>query len=450
LSFTAIVVAALLLADPGEVKLEPEVGPELAVDPIVIGPALASTSSAAATWARWTSHLALTFDPPAARDAAPIEAPMLRLGSTLALGLDWSAGDGFELALETRLRHRLDIARDGAIGSAAAANDFAPEVRRALVRWQVSSGPSLALGMDVTRWGRTLARPFDVVSPVDWRDGPLPPEGGERVPTFGLTLRQTLGQGELLALWTPFHVAAQTPGARATAPTQDLWHSSELALRVTQRLGDLDLGLGWMLRFDRPPPLPEALSAASARPERQHVLGLEFALPTGPLRWAAEAALFLDQRHYYAPAEAATESPSSARPTLRWALDVAIEPAIFLELTFGLEGAHVPGAEPTPSAYEGPDDFWLRARLALLLAYDGVLRLDVDTRIGLLRDDWWVTPVLALRASAALDLGLGLALLGGDGLDLGLASNGRRGRYGGLGALYGRADQLWLRATFTF
>jgi len=40
--------------------------------------------------------------------------------------------------------------------------------------------------------------------------------------------------------------------------------------------------------------------------------------------------------------------------------------------------------------------------------------------------------------------------LGGDGLDLGLASNGRRGRYGGLGALYGRADQLWLRATFTF
>jgi len=128
-----------------------------------------------------------------------------------------------------------------------------------------------------------------------------------------------------------------------------------------------------------------------------------------------------------------------AHPVVRWALDVAIEPAVFFELTLGLEGSHAAGASrDVRTVYEGPDDLWLRGRAALLMAYDGVLRLDVDTRIALLRDDWWVTPALTLRASPAVNLALGMSLFGGNPLDL------------GLGALYDRADQVWLRATWTF
>jgi len=412
---------------------EPTSEPDLADEPLVIGPAVAAAPPPIALWARWTSHLAVGLAP-----SDPFDERALRLGSTLALGLDWTAGDGFEVALETRLRHHLDVLDDSTVSG-----DFAPEVRRALVRWQPRCGPTLVLGMDVVRWGRTLARPFDVVSPLDWRDGPLQPEGGERVPTFGVSLMQPLGQGEAMVLWTPFFFGSLGP-AVANSPIQDGWQSSELAVRVTQRLGDLDIAAGWVWRFDRP--LPATSTDAAA--ERQHVLGLELALSTGPVRWAAEAAFILDQRHYLGAEQVA------ARPTIRWAFDAAIEPAIFLELTVGLEGAHVLGAAAERTDFEGPDDLSLRARMALLLAYDGVLRLDVDARVGVLRDDWWVTPAFTLRASSSLSLGLGLSAFGGssggDPLDLGLASSGSPRRYGGLGALYDRADQLWLRAVWTF
>lgn len=457
MSFATCALLALFAADPGEARDAPDDAPLEAPAPgpsepaeapgppsaplpadsedlIIIGPEVEPTPSAATIWARWTSHLALAVEPAEATDPAALfvadigEAALLRLGSTLALGLDWTAGDGFELAFEARLRHRLAARHDGQVGG-----EFVPAVRRALVRWQPRCGPALTLGMDVVRWGRTLARPFDVASPLDWRDGPLPPEGGERVPSFGVSLRQPLGEGEALVLWTPFYAAAEGPGgAQVKAPTQDLVHSSELALRLTQRWGIVDVGLGWMLRFDRPPALPVS-ATPTGPPPRQHVLGLELALGTGPLRWAAEAALFLDQRRF----AGADLAQLVTGPIVRWALDVAIEPAVFFELTLGLEGAHAPGAA-THTAYEGPDDLWLRARAALLLAWDGVLRLDVDARTGLLRDDWWVTPALTLRASSAVNLGLGLSFFGGNPLDL------------GLGALYDRADQLWLRATWTF
>ena len=433
LRLEACALLALFAAEPAFANDDPTRDSD---DLLIIGPAVESTSSAAAVWALWTSHLALGLTPTdgtSSEDFAAGSIPgtsSVHLASTLALGLDWTAGDDFELALETRLRHRLAVGRDGSV-----AGDFAPEVRRALARWQVPCGPALTLGMDVVRWGRTLARPFDVASPLDWRDGPLPPDGGERVPSFGLTARQPLGQGEAFLLWTPFFFSARVPGAaRVSAPTQDVWHSSELALRLTQRFGELDLGLGWMLRFDRPPALPDSMLEAASEPRRQHVLGLELALRTGPLRWAAEGALFLDQRLYLG----ANPPDAETHPVVRWALDVAIEPAVFFELTLGLEGSHAARAsEIADAAYEGPDALWLRARTALLMAYDGVLRLDVDARIGLTQDDWWVTPALTLRASTAVNLALGMSLFGGNPLDL------------GLGALYDRADQIWLRATWT-
>ncbi len=401
----ALVVAALLSAEP-----EIELGPAIEVGPT---PEVASPVAVALTWSQ---HL--VYVPDAARDEHD-----LRLGTTLSFGLDWTPGDCWEVALQARVRHHLDV-RLATSERDPIGGDLSPEIRRALIRWQGATR-SLTLGIDVTRWGKTLARPFDLYNPDDWRDGPLGPEGGERVPTFALTLRQTLGEGELLLSWTPFYFAARSTRPDGPAPEQNIIDSSDLAARITQRLGPLDLALGWMWRLPRY--FPGLVSRTTDG--RQHVVGLELALTTGPLRWLAEGAFVLD---------APVLSPATTRsaPLTRWAFDIAIEPARFVELTLGLEGAHTLDAATTPTYYEGPDDLWLRSRLGLMLAFDGVLRLDLESRIGLLRDDWWLVPMLSLRASDALTLALGAAVYGGSAVDL------------GLGAVYDDRDEVWLRATY--
>lgn len=402
-----LVVAALLAAEP-----EPtiDIGPA-----VEIGPA-SDERSPLAVAITWSQHLAYV-------PAAAVDAHDLRLGTTLSLGLDWTPGGCWEVAMLARVRHHLDLRFDtqdrDPIGG-----DLAPEVRRALIRWQGATR-SLTLGIDVIRWGKTLARPFDLHAPEDWRDGPLGPEGGERVPTFALTLRQTLADGELLLSWTPFYFAARPTDPAAPPREQDVVATSDLAARFTQRLGPLDLALGWMWRLPRYAP---GLVTRPSPDARQHVVGLELALTTGPLRWLAEGALVLD-----APLLSPTTSLSA--PMARWAFDLQIEPARFFELTLGLEGAHTLNHEPR-TYYEGPNDVWLRSRLGVMLAFDGVLRFDLESRTGLLRADGWLVPMLSLRASDALTLAIGAALYHGSAVDL------------GLGAVYDEHDEVWLRATY--
>lgn len=409
-------VGAAVAAAPGEVGGEP--GPTVEVaepdEAIDIGPPIGGTTGALPIRIAWVEHGRWHWGSDTARAV---------LGSTLTLGLEGVVG-GWEAVLEGRVRHRLFVSPEG-----VASGELAPELRRASLRGPVSAGGlELGVGWEVVRWGRTQARPFDVVSPQDLRDGPLGPEGGERAPVLSLSARQPLGDGALALLVLPFFVAAQGTQAEAS-PAQDVVHSSELASRFTQRVGAFDLGLGWAWRFDRAPLLP-GLERALPTPERQHVLGAELAWGRGALRLLGEAALFIDQRLFH------RDLVSERRAVVRWGLDAGLAPAVFLELVLGLEGAHAPGATAR-TLYEGPDDLWLRARVGLMLAFDGVLRLDGEARVGLLRADWYTTAWLTWRVSSAASLGLGLTLLGGQGVD------------GGLGALYDRSDHAWLRFAWT-
>lgn len=384
-------------------------------EPIEIGPPIDEAAPRGVELgARWTSHLRV------ATSDEPLEAIRARLGSTLALALSWSPEPRWHLALATRVRHRVDLASDPTRFDPGAE----AELRRALVRWQLACR-ELTLGLDELRWGRTLSRPTDLVSPLDWREGPLLPEGGERLPVVLVALRQPLGAGALDLAWIP--LAAENrfaPASHTPTPAADLGASGELALRLTQRVHALDLALGWRWGLDRAPALPA--EARPSRSPRHHALGLELAGPLGPMRWAAESALLVRHRLFdHALAERHDE-------LVRWALQLAWTPAIFLDLVVELEGAHALAAA-APTWHEGPDDLWLRSRLGLMLAFDGVLRLDAESRVGLRRDDWWVRIALAVRASEIVELGLGLTLFGGAPLDL------------GLGALYDDADHVWLR-----
>jgi len=410
--------------------------------------------------ARWSEHLAAPLDP---------ASQPLTLSTTLDLGLDWEPAPDWTVTVAGRLRHRVAYAPRTAGGASAGsalageatalAGGLYPEVRRAVIRWR--PGPELQLGLDCVRLGRSqLARPLDRLNPIDWRAGPLGPEGGDRLPVPVVAFRNPLGAGELLIAWVPLFIAPHVPiGARAdprlaltprspllTAGSlpggplsevsdladlldsaRDIVRSSELALRWTQRLGSLDLALTWLYQRDRVPDLADPSARA-----RQHVLGLDLALPLGPLRTVGELAIIVDQRVW----AASPGLPSSRHPTLHATLEGAISPAIFLDLTVGLE-AIIDLAGPTSPRYlfGGPRDLWVTARLNLLLAFDGVLRLDAETRLGLSRDDLVGTLALTARARPDLELTLGLALFGGNPMD------------GGLGGLYESLDSLWLRAT---
>lgn len=420
-ALAALWVGAAVAAAPGEVGGEPrptvEVDePDDAPDDVIdIGPPIEGTTGALPIRIAWVEHGRWHWGSAEARAV---------LGSTLTLGLEGVVGGGWEAALEGRVRHRLFVSAQG-----VASGELAPELRRANLRGTVSSGGlELGVGWEVVRWGRTQARPFDVVSPQDVRDGPLGPEGGERAPVLSLSARQPLGDGALALLVMPFYVAAQGTQVEAS-PAQDVVHSGELASRFTQRVGAFDLGLGWAWRFDRAPFLP-GVDRALPPPARQHVLGAELAWGHGALRVLAEAAVFVDQRLFH------RDLASERRAVVRWGLDAGLAPAVFLDVALGLEGAHAPGAA-VRTLYEGPDDLWLRARVGLMLAFDGVLRLDGEARVGLLRDDSYTTAWLTWRMSSAASLGLGLTLLGGQEVD------------GGLGALYDGTDHAWLRFAWT-
>lgn len=442
---------ALALAEPlgpldGAAPVEDE--------PIELGPPIASgATSSTRPFARWSEHLVAPLHP----TTSPWS-----VSSTLTLGLAWDREPDWSIAVEGRLRHRVAAALaslDLPPGAAdPIAGRFTPELRRAVIRWR--PGPELAVGLDRLRLGRSqLARPLDRLNPSDWREGLLGPEGGERRPVPLVSVRNPLGRGELLLAWVPFFVplrlpmspahrsslelapisplldAVSGPGALlaegddlgALGPNADL-RDSELALRWTQRLGDLDLALTWLYQRDRLPNL-----AAPTQRAHQHVLGLDLAVPIGPVRAVAEAAVILAQRNWLA----SPGLPTARHPMVHATLEAAVSPAIFLDLTVGLEALvtlDAPGS--TGFVFGGPRDLWLTARMNLLLAFDGILRLDAETRLALTRDDQLTSLVFGARLATDLELSLGLALFGGNPMD------------GGLGGLYESRDSLWLRAVF--
>lgn len=422
---------------PGEppAPTGPTLGPTLAP---TLGPPLAPPSPVR-LYGRWIEHLGwrLDEDAPSPLEVHPVPGAvdplpaygLGRVASQLSLGLDWSAGEHWEGAFEVRVHHAVELADDdGATWRA--------DIVRAAARWRPNVGRELSLGYDAFRWGHTLSRPFDVMNPLELRDGPLPPEGGERRSIFALAWRESVGDGEILALWSPLVERARLPGPRLQDDPEVT--IGEAAVRGSQRFGPFDLALGWAWRFDRRreiPGVPAATGGDSIAldvPRRQHLLGAELAWRAGDWRVLGELALFLDQ-HLWAVADLA---PVTA-PLARWELDLGWTPAPFFELTVGLEGAHTLRAAPA-TWLEGPGDLWLRARLSLMLAYDGVVRLDGETRVGLRRDDHWLSLALVVRATKALELALGWQRFDGDPLD------------GGLGALYDGADEAWMRTSLGF
>ena len=420
---------ALAIGAPGDAP-DPDDGP-------LIGPPLAPLSPVR-LYGRWIEYGGWRFDgdapalletPAGAVDPRPLWGDA-RIASQLALGLDWSAGEHWEGTFEVRVHHALEL------GDEQPDPTWRVDVQRAAARWRPAPGREIALGYDMFRWGRTLSRPFDVMNPIDHRDGLLPPEGGGRRAIFALAWREVVGDGDVLALWSPLVERARLPG-----PTlEDDPHLTigEAALRWSQRFGEVDVALGWAWRFDRRREIPgvPTVSGGDAEvrdePRRQHVLGIELGWGACDWRILGELALFLDQ-HLWTVAEL---TPVAA-PLGRWELDIGWAPAVFFDLIIGLEGAHLLRAGRA-TWLEGPGDLWLRARLSLMLAFDGVVRLDGEARVGLARDDHWMSLALAARVTRTLEIALGLQRFGGDPLD------------GGLAALYDRADELWLRTSFSF
>jgi hypothetical protein len=84
----------------------------------------------------------------------------------------------------------------------------------------------------------------------------------------------------------------------------------------------------------------------------------------------------------------------------------------------------------------GPNDLWIGGRLLLMLAFDGILRLEARGGADVLRRSWDLAAELAARLTPAWELALGLAVADGDRTN------------GGLGAVFAARDRLWLRSTF--
>ncbi len=368
--------------------------------------------------------------------------PVFEARTTLTMGVLYEATPAWSFSIEGRLRHRL-VLRDGApSGEEAVIADFTPELRRLQIVHRPACGPELQLGLGVVRWGRTtLARPMDLVSPEDWRDGPFAPIEERRLPVVAASARFALGAGQLEALYVPFFVAARVPLSGENAPLlpdslatvsdladvkgprQDLVTSADLGLRLTQRLGDLDLGLSWLFRRDRIP--------GPAGHGRQHVVGLDLGARLGALGVVGEVALF-SERRLVRP-----DGRSEAHFGLDWALEVRLQPAIFLDLVAGLSGRHTPEASGLYLDL-ARDLLAFDYALTLLLAFDGRLRLDAEGRVELTRPGQRVRLGLHGRASDSVELGLGLTLSAGAADSLSLP------------ALYRETSHGWLELVFVF
>lgn len=398
------------------------------------------------------------------------EEPVFEARTTLALGMLYEPSTAWSFTVEGRLRHRL-VARESegggttghgadGLGSGGGASGGAwtgvlePELRRLVIQHRPECGPELELGLGVVRWGRTtLARPLDLVSPVDGREGPLVPIEERRLPVVSASARFGLGYGALEVLYVPFFFGMLGPLGQAHGdhapdlpeplamglendglhslgnlterfgPRQDFVDSSELGLRLTQRLGDFDLGLSWLWRRDRVPG-PSGFG-------RQHVVGLDFGLRLGALGVVGEVAALSERRMVRA------DGTSEAHFGLDWALELRLQPVIFLDLVAGVSGRHAPGASGVFLEL-APDLLSFDYALTLLLAFDGRLKLHAEGHVELSRFGHATRLGLHARVSDAVELGLGLAL-----------SDGDQDRFG-LPALFRETSHGWLELVFVF
>lgn len=368
--------------------------------------------------------------------------PVFEARTTFTVGALYEPTSAWSFAIEGRLRHRL-VVRDGAPqGDEALEAELQTELRRLQIVHRPECGPELEVGLGIVRWGRTtLSRPMDLVSPEDGRDGPFAEIEERRLPVVSAAARFMVGTGEVVALYVPFFVAQRVPLSGESAPIlpdglatvedladvpgprQDFVSSGELGLRLTQRLGDFDLGLSWLWRRDRIP--------GPSGHERQHVAGLDLGLRLGALGVVGEVAAFSQRR-------LVREDGTNERHFgVDWALELRLQPAIFLDLVVGFSGRHHPGASGAFLS-EARDLVGFDYSLSMLLAFDGRLRLHAEGRAELTRVGHHVRLGLHGRASDAVELGLGVLYVSGPESGLGLPS------------LYRETSHGWLEVVFVF
>lgn len=390
--------------------------------------------------------------PPAERDPLSIGGHMLLLGAAdledaggrdfvetvagLELALAWEPSAGWQVAVVARLRHHLGMNDDDARGG------FEPELRAATITWHASDEVDLEAGLfaDV-RWPRLV----DPQPPDLWL-GPLPATGeatDRRRPIPALRAVASLDDWRFEALWQPIFVAPRVPLVGTDwsplGPLSelgplfadddfdelgDLDHPTGLdggvvGLRATWRKCAWEAGLSWLWRWD-PVPLVDGF-------RRQHVVGADVATTTGPVHWRADLA-FEDVHTSYVDFGRATRDPAmSAR------LALSSTPVVFLDFELALQATVIFGDEPEKRVGSGPDDLDLSLRLTLLAAYDGLVRLDLEQHIALLRDDLQTSAAIVMRFAKRIEGALGFTVFDGNAMDL------------GPGALYDADDQVWLR-----
>jgi len=404
--------------------------------------------------------LALGDDEPlVVEDAPAARSPLVWSGRALALGAaDLAAGDdedtmallaGLDLALaytptpawEARAAARLRYF--AGLRPRDAAGELTPELREARVVWRptaIDGGLELSAGWTADTRLPELLR----LEPPDLSLGPLPATGeplDRRRPILLVQAGYTLGPVRLEALWQPVRTRLSAPlrgsdwapwprrdGPRDVAQLggRDGLDGGALALHTRLVVDRLALGLGWAWSVD---PVP-----AGAAFVRRHVVGLDAALTTGPLRWRLDLAL-ASARTAWTP-----ELRWLTRPALEGVVSVAASPHIAVDVELGARAVHAFDVADRQTRWlgAGPDDVELFLRLGLLLAFDGVLRLDAEGRLGLARPDGDVELALALRASSADEVALGLTIFEGRAVAV------------GRGALYDGDDELWIRWVRSF
>ena len=318
---------------------------------------------------------------------------------------------------------------------------FVPDLIDLALVWRPELGPEITLGVvGDLRWP-TLVTP----QPPDRSLGPL--EGGGLLsaestvtarPVPLLIVAQSLSDWRLQTLWQPWFVPARWPLRRSGwAPIADVLGVGDFAgvagpaglaggsagLRLSGRLGELSLGATWLWRVE---PIPDETTFG-----RQHRAGLDLGLTTGPLAWRFELA-FADHETAWTAAGSATRGPA-----LEALLITSAQPLVMLELEAGLRAvAFLDDVGDDMHFLErGPRDAEVLFRLGLLLAYDGVLRLDLRGRVALARADFDLAAALALRTSRKSEVALGLGVYDGNAVAV------------GRGALYDGDDEVWVRWT---
>jgi len=314
----------------------------------------------------------------------------------------WEPSAALSLGVGGRVFGVLDAGPHTADGDAF----FEPRVG---LRWQ-GGQTEVALGYgDALRWS-TLVDPL----PLDLRLGPLPEtavEDRRRAIPF-VSVRQGVGRLSIEGLWQP--LAVQAAGVDVDGDARGL-AGGAVGARAGWRGDGWGVAGAYLWRLATTQPVV-----------RQHVIGLDANYTTGVVHWRAEVAWSSRHSDWLVGRNRRDRRDDGA---LEGLVSVGAAPTIFLDGELGVRARHVG---------EQVDALELFFRLELLMAFDGVLRLDAEGHIGLGYDDQQLAAALVVRASARAEVALGVDVFGGNGVD------------GGLGALYDATDQLWARVAIDF